>query len=90
MNEAIAASRVKPEHCIIFQRRAVHEAELIPGLDLDWDDVVAEAEPHPCVPVESNWPLYILYTSGTTGAPSRRKRQKIPRDRPTLASPPAS
>ncbi|XP_034253372.1 acyl-CoA synthetase short-chain family member 3, mitochondrial [Thrips palmi] len=69
VNEAVAASKVKPDHCIIFQRRNVFEAELTPGLDLDWSDVVAKAAPHPCVPVEANWPLYILYTSGTTDQP---------------------
>lgn len=70
VNEAIAASASKPEHCIIFQRRNVEEVALTPGLDLDWDDVIAQAQPHPCVPVEANWPLYILYTSGTTGTSS--------------------
>ena len=37
--------------------------------DLDWDDVISDAEPVDCVEVESNHPLYILYTSGTTGQP---------------------
>lgn len=69
VDEAIASSAFKPKNCIIFQRRNVDEAELLPGIDLDWDDVVGRAKPHPCVSVEANWPLYILYTSGTTDKP---------------------
>ena len=42
-------------------------AELDPKLDWAWDDAIASSQPHGCVSLDSNDPLYILYTSGTTG-----------------------
>ena len=39
------------------------------GRDLDWDDVISKEKKHDCVPVDANHPLYLLYTSGTTGLP---------------------
>ena len=68
LDAAIALSPHKPDACLILQRPQA-EAPLTPGRDHDFNAAVEAAEPHGCVSVLATDPLYILYTSGTTGRP---------------------
>ena len=68
LDGAIEQATHKPEFCVIFQREE-EVARLIEGRDYDWHACQYGVEPAECVPVEGNHPAYILYTSGTTGAP---------------------
>ncbi|MDD5711351.1 MAG: propionyl-CoA synthetase [Smithellaceae bacterium] len=68
LDEAIKIADHKPEKCVIFQRPQV-AAELVAGRDFDWEALMKDAPAVACVTVKATDPLYILYTSGTTGKP---------------------
>ncbi len=68
LDNALTLARHPVERCLILQRPQC-EAELVAGRDRDWHEAQQGVAPAECVPVAATDPLYILYTSGTTGTP---------------------
>ena len=70
LDKALAMASHRPDVCVVKQRPQV-EAAMTEGRDVDWDVAIraGATEPAPCVEVAATDPLYVLYTSGTTGKP---------------------
>ncbi|XP_052630572.1 acyl-CoA synthetase short-chain family member 3, mitochondrial isoform X2 [Harpia harpyja] len=69
LDGALARAQSKPDKVLIYKRPNLGHVPLAPGRDLDWEEELAKAQCYKCVSVPSDHPLYILYTSGTTGLP---------------------
>lgn len=69
VEKAIELAQDKVDNIIVFNRKLIdNQNEMFEGI-IDYEKLVRKSEPADCVPVESNHPLYLLYTSGTTGKP---------------------
>ena len=75
LDEALELADHKVDHCVVFQRPQA-QAQLQAGRDLDWLAVLEKAQPTDAVPLPATHPLYILYTSGTTGTPKGVLREQ--------------
>ncbi|MDC1281007.1 propionyl-CoA synthetase [bacterium] len=68
LSKALELAKHQVSKCIIFQRNSL-KVDLDPNLDIDWNEAIADVDLASPVEVQANDPLYILYTSGTTGEP---------------------
>jgi propionyl-CoA synthetase len=68
LDEAIRQADHKPDSCLILQREMC-KASMDSSRDIDWEEAEKNAQPADCVPLDATDPLYVLYTSGTTGKP---------------------
>lgn len=69
VEKALELSSHKPHKVLIYNRPNMEKVSMSPDLSLDWEEEMATACPHDCVSVPAHHPLYVLYTSGTTGTP---------------------
>jgi propionyl-CoA synthetase len=68
LDAAIEAAKNKPAYTVILKRPQA-DCTMVEGRDHNWQELLVQASPHECVPLRATDPLYILYTSGTTGKP---------------------
>uniref|UniRef100_A0AAR2K2M9 Acyl-CoA synthetase short-chain family member 3, mitochondrial n=1 Tax=Pygocentrus nattereri TaxID=42514 RepID=A0AAR2K2M9_PYGNA len=69
VEKALELSSYKPHKVLVYSRPGMERVSMSSGLGLDWDEEMTSAQPQECVPVPADHPLYVLYTSGTTGTP---------------------
>uniref|UniRef100_A0A8C7N264 Acyl-CoA synthetase short-chain family member 3, mitochondrial n=1 Tax=Oncorhynchus kisutch TaxID=8019 RepID=A0A8C7N264_ONCKI len=94
VEKALELSSHSPSKVLIYNRPGMEKVSMHPDLSLDWEEEMSTARPHDCVSLPASHPLYVLYTSGTTGAPKVHQAPRglwymanIPRHSITLSWP---